>query len=397
LTQCPAGAWSFVVNKEEKIMKTKLIRFGLLGFAWLAVSVLLDGCGHGAAQQQAPPAQVTVAPVEQKDIVEWSEFTGRVEPVDSVDVRPRVSGYIQEIRFQSGQLVNKGDVLFVVDPRWNQAVFDQRQAEYDEAKREADRTADLLANKAISVEEADTRKARYEEAKALLDSARLDLQYTEVRAPISGRVSRALLTEGNYVSGDAGSASLLTTIVSVNPVYVLADVDEDAYLKFNDLIRAKKLGVDGGGQIPVQMELANESGFPHTGQIESFDNHLNSDMGSILMRAVFTNDDGSIVPGLFARIRIPLSDRHPAMLVDERAIGTDQSQKFVLVLTPTNTVAYQPVELGPLVEGQRIIRSGLQPGDQIVVNGLERVRPGMPVAAQKALAATPASAQTAQR
>jgi RND family efflux transporter MFP subunit len=378
-------------------MKTKLVRFGLLGFAWLAVSVLLDGCGHGAAQQQAPPAQVTVAPVEQKNIVEWSEFTGRVQPVDSVDVRPRVSGYIQEIRFQSGQLVNKGDVLFVVDPRWNQAVFDQRQAEFDEAKRESDRTADLLANKAISVEEADTRKARYEETKALLDSARLDLQYTDVRAPISGRVSRALLTEGNYVSGDAGSASLLTTIVSVNPVYVYADVDEDAYLKFTDLVRAKKLGVDGGGQIPVQMELANESGFPHTGQIESFDNHLNSDMGSILMRAVFTNDDGSIVPGLFARIRIPLSDRHPAMLVDERAIGTDQSQKFVLVLTPTNTVAYQPVELGPLVEGQRIIRSGLQPGDQIVVNGLERVRPGMPVTPQKALAATPAGAQTAQR
>ncbi len=205
------------------------------------------------------------------------------------------------------------------------------------------------------------------------------------------------MTEGNYVSGDAGSASLLTTIVSVNPVYVYADVDEDAYLKFNDLVRAKKLGVDGSGQIPVQMELANETGFPHTGQIESFDNHLNSDMGSILMRAVFTNDDGSIVPGLFAHIRIPLSDRHPAMLVDERAIGTDQSQKFVLVLTPTNTVAYQPVELGPLVEGQRIIRSGLQPGDQIVVNGLERVRPGMPVAPQKALAAAPAGAQTAQR
>ena len=380
-------------------MKTKLIRFGLLGVMWLVVSVLLNGCGRSAAQQQMPPPQVTVAAVEQKDIVEWSEFTGRVEPVESVDVRPRVSGYIQEIRFQSGQFVNKGDVLFVIDPRWNKAVFDQRQAEFDEAKREADRTADLLANKAISVEEGDARKARYEEAKALLDSARLDLQYTEVRAPISGRVSRALLTDGNYVSGDAGSASLLTTVVSVNPVYVYADVDEDAYLKFDALIRAKKLGNDDGGQIPVEMELASESNFPHAGKIESFDNHLNSDMGSILLRAVFTNDDGSLVPGLFARIRIPLSDRHPAMLVDERAIGTDQSQKFVLVLTPTNTVAYQPVQLGPLVEGQRIVRSGLQPGDQIVVNGLERVRPGMPVSADKAdkaLAKT-ASGQTAQR
>jgi RND family efflux transporter MFP subunit len=377
-------------------MKMKLRQIALTGFAAAVVTGLITGCGHGAAQQQMPPPNVTVAPVEQKDIVEWSDFTGRIQPVDSVDVRPRVSGYIQEIRFKSGQLVNKGDVLFVIDPRWNQAVFDQRQAEYEQAQHEEERTAKLLTNKAISVEEADARKALYERTKAALDFARLDLQYTEVRAPISGRVSRALLTEGNYVSGDAGSASLLTTIVSVNPVYVYADVDEDAYLKFSDLVRQKKLGDDDGGSIPVQMELANETDFPHTGQIESFDNHLDPAMGSILLRAVFTNDDGSIVPGLFARIRIPLSDKHSAMLVDERAIGTDLSQKFVLVLTPSNTVAYQPVQLGPLVNGQRIVRSGLQVGDQIVVNGLERVRPGMPVVAQKE-SANPSAVQTAKR
>jgi len=378
--------------------KMKLIRVGLLGIAPVVVAALLTGCGRGAAQQQMPAPQVTVAPVEQKDIVEWSEFTGRVQPVDAVDVRPRVSGYIQEIRFQSGQLVKKGDVLFVIDPRWNQAVFDQRQAEYDQAKREEDRTANLLANKAISVEEADARKAHDEETKAALDSARLDLEYTQVRAPISGRVSRALLTEGNYVSGVAGSASLLTTIVSVDPVYVYADIDEGAYLKFSDLVRAKKLGDADGGKIPVQMELADENNFPHTGYIEPFDNHLDADTGSILLRAVFTNDDGSIVPGLFARIRVPLSDRHSALLVDERAIGTDQSQKFVLMLTPTNTVAYEPVQLGPLVDGQRIIRTGLQAGDEIVVNGMERVRPGMPVSPQKDLANTaPSGVQTARR
>jgi RND family efflux transporter MFP subunit len=364
-------------------MKTKLVRFGLLGLAWLVVSILFTGCGRGAAQQQMPPPQVTVAPVEQKDVVEWSDFTGRVEPVESVDVRPRVSGYIQEVRFHSGQLVKKGDVLFVIDPRWNQAVFDQRQAEYDQAKREEDRSADLLANKAISVEETDARKAHYEEAKAALESARLDLECTQVRAPISGRVSRELLTVGNYASGVAGSASLLTTLVSVDPVYVYADVDEDSYLKFNALVHAKELGNDGDGEIPVQMGLADEDGFPHTGHIESFDNHLDANMGSIILRAVFTNDDGSLVPGLFARIRIPLSNCHPALLVDERAIGTDLSQKFVLVLTPTNTVAYQPVQLGPLVDDQRIVRSGLQPGDEIVVDGLEHVRPGMPVSAEK--------------
>jgi RND family efflux transporter MFP subunit len=379
-------------------MNHKLIRHILFPLGVAVAASFMTGCQRGAAKQQMPPPNVTVAPVKQKEIVEWSEFTGRVEPVESVNVRPRVSGYIQKVCFNSGQLVKKGDVLFVIDPRWNQAVFDQRQAEYDQAKREEERTAQLLASQAISTEEADARKARYKEAKAALDSARLDLEYTQVRAPIDGRVSRALLTEGNYVSGVAGSASLLTTIVSVNPVYVYANVDEAAYLKFSDLVRDKKLGDDAGGKIPVEMELADEQGFPHAGHIESFDNHLNPDTGSILLRAVFSNDDGSLVPGLFARIRIPLSDRHPALLVDDRAIGTDQSQKFVLTLTPTNTVAYQPVQLGPLVDGQRIVRSGLKPGEEIVVNGLERVRPGMPVAPQReTLNASLDGRQTASR
>ena len=369
-------------------MKTKMIRIVSFGILPLAAAMLATGCGHGGSQQQMPPPHVTVAPVEQKDVVEWSEFTGRVQPIEAVDVRPRVSGYIQEVRFHSGQLVNKGDVLFVIDPRWNQAVFDQRQAEYDQARHEEDRSASLLADKAISTEESDGRKAHYEEAKAELESARLDLEYTQVRSPISGRVSRELLTVGNYVSGIAGSASLLTTIVSVNPVYVYADVDEDSYLKYNALVHSKELGNDDGGTVPVEMELADETGFPHTGHVESFDNHVDSNMGTIVLRAVFSNDDESLVPGLFAHIRIPLSDRHPAMLVNERAVGTDLSQKYVLVLTPTNTVAYQPVQLGPIVDDQRIVRSGLQPGDEIVVNGLERVRPGIPVSADKELTQT---------
>ena len=297
---------------------------------------------------------MTVAAAEQKNIVEWTEFTGRTEPVDAVEIRPRTSGYIQEVRFQSGQLVKKGDVLFVIDPRWNQATFDQRQAEYDQAKGEEDRTAMLLKNNAISAEEAEARKAHFEGAKAGLDSARLDLEYTEVRSPIDGRVSRALLTEGNYVSGQAASASLLTTVVSVNPVYVYANVDEDAFLKFKLLADSGQLGNTDGGKVPVELQLADESDFPHRGTIESFDNRLDPDTGSILLRAVFQNDDGRIVPGLFARIRIPLSPQHSAILVDERAIGTDQANKFVLALTSTNTVAYQPVTLGPLVDGKRI-------------------------------------------
>jgi RND family efflux transporter MFP subunit len=350
-------------------------------------AVFSTGCSRQVSRQ-APPPSVTVAPVEQKEIVEWSGFTGRTEPVESVEIRPRTSGYVQEVRFQSGKLVKKGDVLFVIDPRWNQAVFDQRQAEYDQAKSESGRTDKLLANNAISAEEAEARKSKAEVAKAALDSAKLDLEYTEVKAPIDGRVSRALMTEGNFVSGNAGSASLLTTVVSVNPVYVYADIDEDTLLKFNELVSSKKLGATDGGKIPVELQLADESDFPHKGYIESFDNRLDSDTGSILLRAVFPNDDYRIVPGLFARIRIPLSERHEVLLVDERAIGTDQANKFVLTLSATNTVQYQAVELGPLVDGKRIVRSGVTAGEKIVVNGLSHVRPGMSVTPQEETANT---------
>lgn len=361
-------------------MRTNLLRPFLITLALGAIAGFNSGCGHAEAKSQTPPPPaVTVAPVQAKEITEWAEFTGRTEPVESVEIRPRTSGYIQEVRFQSGQLVKKGDVLFVIDPRPNQAVFDQRQAVFDQAKSEADRTEKLLQNNAISAEEAGARKARYEEAKANLDSALLDLEFTQVRAPIDGRVSRALLTEGNYVSGTAGSASLLTTVVSVDPIYVHASIDEDSLLKFNNLVEAKKLGDTDGGKIPVDLQLADESTFEHHGSIESFDNRLDANTGSILLRAVFPSDNGRIVPGLFARIRIPMSEKHPVVLVDERAIGTDQANKFVLTVTPTNTVAYRPVTLGPLIDGQRIVRSGLVTGDKIVVNGLQRVRPGMPV------------------
>src|ERR1043166_457599 len=391
-------------------MNTKLfLRLAASALGVAALVALPTGCSRGVAQQRPPVPAVTVAPVEQQEIVEWNEFSGRTEAVESVEVRPRVSGYIQEVRFQSGQLVKKGDVLFLIDPRWHQAEFDRRRAELEQAKvrldnarREADRTTQLLANNAISVDESDARQARQQEAKAAflaakaaLDSAKLDLDYTQVRAPINGRVSRALLTEGNYVNGVAGAATLLTTLVSVDPIYVYADMDENSLLRFNELARAGKMETNGDGRIPVQLQLADEPDFPHHGYIESFDNRLNADNGSILFRAVFANDDGRGLPGLFARIRVPLSERHPALLVGERAIGTDQGQKFVLTLTPTNTVAYRSVKLGPLVSGKRVVRSGLDEGEMIGVNGLARVRPGMPVPPQTEVA-TPASVENTQ-
>lgn len=384
LTWAAAKPKHLKLNRMIIIMKSQLYSFTAISV--LTASLLATGCSQKTNQQDPQPPSVSVTPVEQKEIVEWSGFTGRTEPVDSVQIRPRTSGYIQEVRFQSGQLVKKGDVLFIIDPRWNQAVFDQRKAEYEQAQSEADRTDKLLTNNAISVEDAGARKSRAEVAKAALDLARLDLEFTEVRAPIDGRVSRALMTEGNYVSGAADSASLLTTIVSVGPIYVYADIDEDTLLKFNELVAGKKLGVTDEGKVPVELQLADESNFPHSGYIESFDNRLDPNTGSILLRAVFPNRDERIVPGLFARIRIPLSERHPALLVDERAIGTDQANKFVLKLTSTNTVQYQPVELGPLVDGKRIVRSGLTAGEIIVVNGLSHVRPGMPVTPQEDVA-----------
>ena len=375
----------------------------IFGSVALISALALVGCTRHAAQTSPALPTVTIAPVEQKEIVERDEFTGRIEPVESVEIRPRVSGYIQEVKFQSGQLVKKGDLLFQIDPRWHQAAFEQREAEFQQAKshfenarREADRTPQLLTNNAISLEESDARQSRFQEAKSAmlaaqagLDSARLDLEYTQVRAPIDGRVSRALLTEGNYVNGIAGGATVLTTIVSVDPVYVYADMDENSLLRFNALAQAKKIECDGNGRIPVELQLADEQDFPHRGYIESFDNRLNADTGSILLRAVFPNADGRIVPGLFARIRVPLSDRHPALLVQERAIGTDQAQKFVLTLTSSNTVAYRQVELGPAMGDRRVVRAGLQKNEEIVVNGLQRVRPGMPVAPQAEMADAP--------
>ena len=376
-------------------MKPKKFLSAVLWGAAVAV-LALAGCSQSAPPGPPPAPVVTVATVKHKDVVEWEEFTGRTEAIESVEVRPQVSGYIREVRFQSGQLVKKGDVLFIIDPRWHQADFNRLQAdaerarvELENAKREADRTRALLADHAISAEEGETRVSRYEEAKAALaaadaarDYAKLDLEFTQVRAPIDGRASRALITAGNYVTGGSGAGTVLTTIMSVNPVYVYADVDEDSLLKFNELVAAGKIEKDAEGRIPVQLQLADEEGFPRQGCVESFDNHLDENTGSIILRAVFPNDDGRIVPGLFARIRLPMSGRHPACMVPEVAIGTDQARKYVLTLTSSNTVAYQPVTLGPEMDNQRIVRSGIREGDKIVVNGLQRVRPGMAVAPQ---------------
>jgi RND family efflux transporter MFP subunit len=380
-----------------------------------SMAALAAGCRKGqpapSAQMQTQAPVVAVAAAQQDEIVEWAEFTGRTAAIEHVEVRPRVSGHIDAIKFKPGELVRKDDVLFQIDSRWYKAEYDRRAAEYesarvkrDNAEREAQRTVQLLADRAISAEEADQRRARFEEAKAMLlaaeaarDAARLDLEYTTVRSPIDGRVSREYITVGNLVSGVAGNATLLTTVVSVDPVHVYADVDENSLLRFNTLAQAGKLSRDSEGRIGVELQLADESGFPHKGYIESFDNRLDPQTGSILLRSVFPNADSRIVPGLFARVRIPISERRPAVLIEETAVGTDQAQKFVLTVTSSNTAAYRPVKLGPVINGRRLVREGLEPGEQIVQNIImARVRPGMPIQPQPVVGGS-GSVQTAQR
>ena len=360
---------------------------------YLLLAALAAGCGKPSQPQAPPLPTVTVAPVLQRDVVTHDEFTGRLEAVDSVEIRPRVSGYLQEVRFRSGQLVKKGDVLFVIDPRTRQAALDRSEAELAQAtaqaeiaERDAKRADRLIAEKTISPEEADQRiwgqkqaAAALLAAKAARESARLELEFCEVKSPIDGRVSRALVTVGNNVSGVDGFTTLMTTVVSVDPIYAYSAVDETSLLKLQGLLREGKLPVDAQGRVTVEMRLASETGYPHKGYLESLDNRVDAATGSIALRTVFPNPDGSLLPGLYSRVSVPGSASQPLLLIDETAIGTDQNQRFVLMVSPTNTVEYRPVQLGGAVDGKRIVRTGLKAGENIIVNGLMQVRPGMPV------------------
>ncbi len=368
----------------------------------LAALALLNACNKppGAASGGMPPPQpVTVVPVEQRELIEWGEYSGRIEAVESVELRPRVSGYLTEARFQPGSLVKQGDVLFVIDPRPYQAAADKAggelkraEAAAKSAKQEFDRAAPLLAAKAISPEQAEARESAHLQAQAGLLTAQagaraaaLDMEFTEVRAPISGRVSRALVTAGNYVSGLPGGATLLTTLVSVDPVYAYVALDENTLLRVQELARAKKLAMDEKGRVPAQIQLSDESGWPHTGWIESFDNRVDAGTGSMAVRVELPNPDQKLTPGLFARVRMPLTAKYPAILVEESAVRTDQARKFVTMVDAKSLAQYQPVVLGPQYEGKRIIREGLKAGDKIVVNGQARVfMPGQPVVAEPA-------------
>jgi len=377
-----------------------------LPLALLAV-VVMSACGRAPDQAQAPGApKVTVAQVLEQPVNEWDEFTGRLEAPETVEVRPRVSGQIDQVAFTEGALVNKGDLLFQIDPRPFQAEVRRLEAQLQQARasasrsdNEAQRGQRLQASNAISAELAESRSSAAQEARAALagiqaqlDLARLNLSFTRVTAPISGRVSRAEITAGNIVSADQ---SALTTVVSTDKVYAYFDADERVYLKYRQLAR------DGqrGQTTPVYLGLSNESGTTHLGQMNFVDNQVNPKTGTIRGRAVFDNRDGSFTPGLYARLKLVGSGTYSAVLIKDEAVGTDLGKKFVLVMGEDNKALYRSVELGPKLEGLRIVRSGLSKQDRIVVNGLQRVRPGAQVEPQDSAMASPATlaALAAQR
>jgi RND family efflux transporter MFP subunit len=350
------------------------------------------GCNRSPPPAAALP-EIATAQVISKRIKDWDEYTGRFQAVNSVEIRPRASGYIDEVKFREGQLVKQGDVLFVIDQRPYQADYDRARAglelarsQYDLAKLEAARAQKLKDSGAVSREELESRlsqlnqqEASVSAARAALDSAGLMLSFTKVIAPIEGRVSRAEVTKGNLVTGGNQGGTLLTTIVSVDPIYVYFEGDENAYLRYQAMARGGERTSSREARNPVRVGLADETGFPHEGQMDFVDNQLDVRTGTIRARAVLSNKEGRFTPGLFARVQLLGSAEYDAVLVDDRAIGTDQSQRFVLVVGPKDTLQYRPVQLGRNIEGLRVIRKGLNPEEQIVVNGLQRVRPGMQV------------------
>lgn len=343
-----------------------------------------------AGQGSAPPPTVTVAEVLDREVTEWDEFTGRLEAVDTVAIRPRVSGYISSVPFTEGAIVRRGQVLFQIDPRPFQAEVDRLRAELARARATVERASSeraraerLRAENAISGEEFDRRAAFEEESRAAVDAveaalraAELNLEFTRVASPITGRVSRAIVTEGNLVSSGPGEATLLTTVVSVDPIYAYFDADEQIFLRYQQLAGDRR----AAARWPIRMALASDEGFPREGRMDFLDNQVDPQTGTIRGRAVFDNPNGELTPGLFVRLRLSGRGHYRGLLIQDRAVGTDLGKRFVYVVDEQGEVEYRPVTLGPLVDGLRVVRSGLKAGDRIVVNGLQRVRPGTRVA-----------------
>ena len=370
----------------------------LLGVAALAAIMLFSGAGHSRAKPQAAAnaalPEVTVAEVIHRPLREWQEFTGRLQAPNTVEIHPRVNGFVDRVAFTDGARVKKGQLLFQIDPRPFQAEVERLVAErarsvsdLELAKANRARAERLISAHAISREEYERQVAAEASAQgslgsidASLQEARLNREFTEVRAPIDGHVSRAIITAGNLVTG----ASLLTTLVSDDPVYVYFDADEQTYLRYakakHDHAHSNNGAPSNSGAADIYIGLVDEDGYPHAGQLDFIDNQVDATTGTIRARAALANPDGRYTPGLFARVRLVGGEDRDSVLIEDRAVGTDLSKKFVLTLTHDNRIEYRLVELGPEINGLRVVTRGLAPNELIVVNGLQHVRPGQSVA-----------------
>jgi membrane fusion protein, multidrug efflux system len=357
------------------------LRAGLFAVVMVVIATVITACGNSQAEAPPAPPEVDAAQVVTKSVRQWDEFTGRIAAIGAVDIRPRVSGYIDRIAFKEGDMVKAGDLLFVIDPRPYRATYDSAAGQLERARASAQlaeaqykRAESLVKTDAISIDTYDTRNAALGQtsadmhaAEAALATAKLNLDFTEVRSPIAGRVSRALLTLGNLVQADQ---TVLTSVVSQDPVYVYFQPDEQSFLRYRELARK---GERANSDNPVRVGLASETGFPHSGTMNFVNNQVDAATGTINVRATVPNPDGVFVPGLYARVQLEGRAEYMAVLIDDKAIMTDQDRKYVYVLGPEDKVKRKDIVLGSVHDGLRVVQSGLDANDKLIVAGLQKI------------------------
>ena len=363
----------------------------------VVVLTLFSGCKPQQQVAPPPPEVSTVQPVV-KEVTEWDDFTGRLEPIKSVEVRARVSGWLDSIHFKDGQVVKTGDLLFVIDPRPYEAEAERARAELKRAEAQRNlglqnlrRAEKLVGGSVIAQEQFDTRRNEYEiaaanvlEAQAAAKAAELNLEFTQVKAPIDGRISRRYADEGNFITGGSGQSTLLTTIVPFNPLYAVFDADERLVLKYTRLDLSGQRITSREAPNPVRIALADEKEFSREGKMDFVDNRLDPQTGTLRGRAVVDNSDGLLTPGLFVRVQLKGRGPYSALLIPDEAIGTDQSKRFVMVVDKEGLAQRRFVTTGRLYDGLRAVEEGLTPEDRVIISGLMRVRPGMPVTVKEA-------------
>jgi RND family efflux transporter MFP subunit len=385
--------------KRDSIHSREIHSLRGLGPLSVVLAVALSGCGERPPQQAAAaPPPVTVAQPTKRTVTDWDEFTGRFDAVEEVQVRARVGGFVTNVEFRDGAIVHAGDLLYIIDPRPFEAVAEQADGQLSDArakaelaKRELDRGLTLVQTSAVSESIVDQRRQALQAAKAAemqaagaLKAAQLNIEFTHVLAPMAGRVSRHLVSVGNLVQGSEGNATLLTSIVTLDPIYIYFDVDEATYLKNNKLWFEGKRPSSREKPNPVQVALTGETKPSRDGKMDFLDNRLDVSTGTLRSRAIIPNKDLSILPGQFGRVRLIGSAPYEALLLPDTAIATDQSRKIVFVVKDDNTVEAKPVTLGPLDEGLRVVREGLKAEDRVIVDGIQRARVGAKVTPQTA-------------